>query len=255
MTSVIDQVRVPRGASFVVHRAEDRGPTRFGWLDSRHSFSFGRFHNPEMMGFRALRVINDDRIAAGGGFPEHPHDNMEIVSYVVHGALAHKDSLGNGSTIHPGDIQWMSAGTGIRHSEFNPSETDPGRFLQIWIIPDERGLTPDYAERATGVHDHPGALRTIVSPEGGEHAVRIRADVSIDAGVFREGQSATRAFGAARFGWIQVVRGGFELTVAGPEGDGKSVSIGEGDGVELTAGTTITLVAKGDAEVLVFDLA
>lgn len=235
---------------FTVHNAADRGPTNLGWLDSKHSFSFGRYYNPSMMGFRSLRVINDDRVAPGGGFAEHGHDNMEIVSYVVQGGLAHKDSLGNGSTIRPGDIQRMTAGTGIRHSEYNPSDAEPARFLQIWIIPGSEGLAPDYEEKATGVHDAPGALRTIVSPDGSEHGVRINQDVSIDAGVFEPGQSATKSFGESRFGWIQVVKGDLAVTI-----DGETVNIAEGDGVELAQGTKIELSATSHAEVLVFDLA
>ena len=239
---------------FRLHPAAERGPTNLRWLDSRHTFSFGRFHDPSKMGFRALRVINDDRIAPGGGFAEHPHDNMEIVSYVVEGALAHKDSLGNGSTIRPGDIQRMTAGTGIRHSEFNPSDAERGRFLQIWIIPDREGLAPDYEEKATGVHEKTGSLRTIVSPEGGEHAVRINADVSIDAGVFEAGQGATKSFGPSRYGWIQVVRGDLALTITS-EKHRDELTIGEGDDVELAPGATIHLEATRRAEVLVFDLA
>ncbi len=249
-TSTTDTSTTTSTPRFTLHRAADRGPTTLGWLDSRHSFSFGRYYNPNMMGFRSLRVINDDRIAPGGGFAEHPHDNMEIVSYVVQGGLAHKDSLGNGSTIRPGDIQRMTAGTGIRHSEFNPSETEPGRFLQIWILPSAEGLTPDYEEKSTGVHDRPGRLTTIVSPAGSEHGVKINQDVSIDAGVFEAGQSAVRPFASDRFGWIQVVRGDLELTV-----DRESVTIGEGDGVELSRGASIEIRATSEAEVLIFDLA
>ena len=237
-------------ARYTRHPAAERGPSNFGWLDSRHTFSFGRYYNPNMMGFRSLRVINDDRVAAGGGFAEHPHDNMELVSYVVQGGLAHKDSLGNGSTIRPGDIQRMTAGTGIRHSEYNPSETEPARFLQIWIRPETEGLAPDYEEKATGVLEHPGELRTIVSPAGGEHAVRINQDVTIDAGVFEPRQSASRAFDEDRHGWVQVVRGDLMLTV-----DGEQLTIGEGDGVELAPGVSIGLEATSNAEVLVFDLA
>lgn len=241
-----------RKPPFTVHPAAQRGPTNLGWLDSRHSFSFGRYHNPAMMGFRSLRVINDDRVSPGAGFGEHGHDNMEIVSYVVSGGLAHKDSLGNGSTIKPGDIQRMTAGTGIRHSEFNPSETDAARFLQIWIIPEREGIEPGYEEKATGVHSRPGELLTIVSPEGSAEGVRIHQDVSIHAAVLHAGQSVSKTFGADRFGWIQVVRGDLSLTV-----DGQAVAIGEGDGVELGAGATISLQHSGDAEaeVLVFDLA
>lgn len=235
---------------FTLHPSAERGPTNLGWLDSKHSFSFGRFYDPSKMGFRALRVINDDRVAPGGGFAEHGHDNMEIVSYVVRGGLAHKDSLGNGSTIRPGDIQRMTAGTGIRHSEYNPSDTEPARFLQIWILPEREGLAPDYEEKATGVHDRPGTLSTIVSPEGSEHGVRINQDVSIDAGVFEPGQSASKSFGDSRFGWVQVVRGDLDLTV-----DGETITIGEGDGVELAPGASIELSATSPSEVLIFDLA
>jgi redox-sensitive bicupin YhaK (pirin superfamily) len=252
MTASTDPITTPNtgSAGFRLHPAAERGPTRLGWLDSRHSFSFGRYYDPRKMGFRSLRVINDDRIGPGGGFGEHPHDNMEIVSYVVHGGLAHKDSLGNGSTIRPGDIQRMTAGTGIRHSEFNPSETEAGRFLQIWILPEREGIEPSYEEKATGVHDHPGSLRTIVSPDGGPHAVRIHQDVTINAGVFAPGQGDSRRFAPDRFGWIQVVRGDFDLTV-----NGRAIRVGEGDGVELDPGAEIAFTAVNEAELLVFDLA
>lgn len=220
------------------------------------------------MGYRSLRVINDDRIAPGGGFGEHPHDNMEIISYLVSGGLAHRDSLGNGATIRPGQIQRMSAGTGVRHAEFNPSETEPTRLLQIWITPDRQGVEPSYEDVSTGVHDRPGELVTIVAPvetsgggagpESGSGAgspvVRIHQDATLQAAVLRPGQSVSRAFGDARYGWIQVVRGDLTLTV-----DGETVAIGEGDGVELAPGASISLAGTDDgafeSEVLVFDLA
>lgn len=240
---------------YTLHPAQDRGRTEMGWLDARHSFSFGRYVDRARMGFRSLRVINDDRIAPGGGFGEHPHDNMEIISYIVAGGLAHKDSLGNGATIRPGQIQRMSAGTGVRHAEFNPSDTETARLLQIWIIPDRQGVEPSYEDVSTGVHDRPGELVTIVAPvdapsDDNPGAVRIHQDAFIQAVVLLPGQSVARQFGDARFGWVQVVRGDLSITV-----DGEMFTIGEGDAVELDPGASITLTGVYEAELLVFDLA
>lgn len=159
----------------IIHRANERGHTAIGWLDSRHSFSFGSFHDPQRMGFGALRVLNDDRIDGGSGFPPHPHRDMEIVSVVLRGGLAHRDSAGHSGTIHRGEVQFMSAGTGVVHSEFNASETEPGEFLQIWIKPRERGLAPVYAQKSTGWHEAPtGQWTQIAAEDGAQGALDIR---------------------------------------------------------------------------------
>jgi len=164
-----------------VRKAEGRGRSNFGWLDSRHSFSFGHYYDPNHMGLGPLRVINDDRVAPGGGFPAHPHGNMEIISYVLEGALAHKDSLGTGSVIRPGDVQRMSAGTGIRHSEFNASTTEPVHFLQIWIIPEKSGLAPSYEQKSYPPVEKQGKLRLLASRDGRDGSVTIHRDVDLYA--------------------------------------------------------------------------
>ena len=170
--------------------AAQRGRTNIGWLDSRHTFSFGEWYDPGQMGFRALRVINDDRVAPGGGFPTHGHADMEIVSYVLEGALAHKDSIGTGSVIRPGDVQRMSAGTGVRHSEFNESGAEPVHFLQIWIIPDRRGHKPGYEQKTFPEAERRGKLRLVASSDGRDGSVSLHQDVALWTGVLEEGQKA-----------------------------------------------------------------
>lgn len=167
--------------TLTLRKADDRGRANFGWLDSRCTFSFGHYHDPKHMGFGPLRVINDDRVAPGGGFPAHPHSDTEIISYVLEGALEHKDSLGTGSVIRPGDVQCMSAGTGIRHSEFNASTTEPVHFLQIWIVPERRGLLPSYEQKTYGVEEKRGRLRLVGSHDGRDGSVTIHSDVDLYA--------------------------------------------------------------------------
>lgn len=230
-----------------VRKSDERGHADFGWLDSRHSFSFGQYHDPKFMGFGPLRVINDDRVAGGGGFPDHPHDNMEIISYVLEGGLAHRDSLGSTSVIRPGDVQRMSAGTGIRHSEFNASATDPVHFLQIWILPEARGLAPSYEEKHFEVVDKTGRLCLIAARGGREGAVHINQDVDLYAAVLKAGDEARHSFRAGRLGWLQVARG--TLAVNG-------LALGEGDGLAISDEAAITLAGSGEgAEVLLFDMA
>jgi redox-sensitive bicupin YhaK (pirin superfamily) len=225
--------------------ASARGRTNIGWLDSRHTFSFGEWYDPAHMGFRALRVINDDRVAPGGGFPTHGHADMEIVSYVLEGALEHKDSIGTGSVIRPGDVQRMSAGTGVRHSEFNASRTEPVHFLQIWILPDRRGHAPGYEQKAFSQADRQGRLRLVGSPDGREGSVTLHQDVALYAGLLDEGQKATLELSPGRHAWVHVARGA--ATVNGKR-------LGEGDGAALSDETTLAIEGHG-AEVLVFDLA
>jgi redox-sensitive bicupin YhaK (pirin superfamily) len=225
--------------------AKERGRTRIDWLDSRHTFSFGEWYDPGHMGFRALRVINDDRVAPGGGFPTHGHADMEILSYVLEGGLAHKDSMGTGSVIRPGDVQRMSAGTGVRHSEFNESSSSPVHFLQIWIIPDRRGHAPGYEQKSFPEGERHGKLRIVASPDGRDGSVSLHQDVALWAGVLDEGQKAELPLGAGRHAWIHVARGA--ATVNGKR-------LGEGDGAGLSDERLVTIEGHG-GEVLVFDLA
>lgn len=227
-----------------VRKAAERGRADFGWLDSRHTFSFGEYYDPNFMGFGPLRVINDDRVAPGAGFGAHGHRDMEIVSYVLDGALAHKDSLGSGSTIRPGDVQRMSAGTGIRHSEFNASETEPVRFLQIWLLPDRNGMAPSYEEKA--FPDRAGKLRLVASRDAREGSVTINTDADLYATILAKGEEAKHAFAPGRIGWVQVARGALDVN---------GVSLEEGDGLAIAEEAAITLVAREDgAEAIVFDM-
>ena len=226
--------------------AAERGRSDFGWLDSRHSFSFGGYHDPAHMGFRALRVINDDRVAGGGGFGRHPHRDMEIFSYVLEGALAHEDSLGTGSTIRPGDVQKMSAGAGILHSEFNPSPTEPVRFLQVWIHPDERGLAPSYEQKRFDPTAQRGRLVLIGSADARLGSILFRQDVDVYAAVLDPGVRVEHRTRPGRGVWIQVARGG--LTVNG-------APLAEGDGAAAEGEDVLTLAGASETEFLLIDLA
>jgi redox-sensitive bicupin YhaK (pirin superfamily) len=232
--------------NLTLRRAADRGTTRLDWLDSRHSFSFGHSIDPDWPGFGVLRVINDDRVAGGGGFATHRHDNMEIISYVVSGALTHKDSTGTESTIRAGDMQRMTAGSGIRHSEFNPSDTEPTRFLQIWIEPAQAGLTPGYEERTDIYAGRSGELVPLVTPDGRDGSMLVHQDASILGAKLSTGQTVTHTPGTGRRLWVQIVRG--DLTVNG-------LPVVEGDGVATEPGSGVEIAASSDSELLVFDLA
>jgi len=223
--------------------AADRGHADHGWLDTRHTFSFADYHDPAHMGFGHLRVINDDRVAAGMGFGTHPHRDMEIVTYVLSGAVAHKDSMGNGSVIRPGEVQLMSAGTGVFHSEFNPSREEPLHLLQIWIVPSERGGAPGYAQRA--FPRDPG-LRLVVSEDGRDGSLRIKQDARIYRGIAPAGQALEHRPRPGRRTWIQVATGDVEV-------GGRTLSAGDGLATDETE--PLTLTATSDAELLVFDLA
>src|SRR5258708_580866 len=225
--------------------AADRGRTRIDWLDSRHTFSFGEWHDGAHMGFRALRVINDDRVAAGAGFPTHGPAHMEILSYVLEGALEHRDRLGTGSVIRPGDVQRMSAGTGVRHSEQNASRTEPVHFLQIWILPDRRGHAPGYEQKTVPETERRGRLRLIASGDGRDGSVTLHQDVAMWTGVLAEGERAELALAPGRHAWVHVARGA--ATVNGQ-------ALGEGDGAALSDERAVTIDGRG-GEVLVFDLA
>jgi quercetin 2,3-dioxygenase len=229
-----------------LRRAEERGKANFGWLDSRHSFSFGHYHDPRHMGFGPLRVINEDRVAPGGGFPTHPHSDMEIISYVLEGGLEHKDSLGTGSVIRPGDVQRMSAGSGIRHSEFNASEKEPVHFLQIWIIPEKRGIAPSYEQKSFSEQEKRGKLRLVGSRDGREGSVTIHQDVNLYAALLDEGDAVSHTIRAGRAGWVQVARG--SVTV-----NGEALRAGDGLAVEEPGALKIIGASK-DADVLLFDM-
>ena len=225
--------------------AASRGRTRISWLDSAHTFSFGHYHDPRRMGFRVLRVVNDDVVAPGGGFATHGHRDMEILSYVVDGALEHKDSLGTGSRIVPGDLQRMSAGTGIQPSEFNGSRTAPVRFLQIWIPPSRRGLTPSYDQRHFPEAERRGRLRLVASPDGAEGSLTIHQDARVYAALLDGEERAELALAPGRHAWVQVVRG--SLVANG-------LALGEGDGLALSEEAVLSLTGARGAELLVFDL-
>ncbi len=229
-----------------VRPAAERGATQIDWLDSKHSFSFAEYHDPGHMGFRALRVINDDRIAAGAGFPTHGHRDMEILTFVLDGALEHRDSLGTGSVIRPGDVQIMSAGTGIRHSEFNPSESDPLRLLQIWMLPERSGLKPRYDQKTFAPAERDGRLRLVGSRDGRDGGVTIYQDIDLYAANLGPGQAVTHDLRPGRHAWIQVARG--KATV-----NGKPVA--EGDGVAISDELRIDIAGVDGAELLLFDLA
>ncbi|HET6470830.1 MAG TPA: pirin family protein [Pseudomonadales bacterium] len=230
-----------------VRKAKDRGAANFGWLDSRHTFSFGSYYDPRFMGFGTLRVINEDRVAPAKGFDTHGHRDMEIVSYVLDGALEHKDSIGTGSVIRPGDVQRMSAGTGIRHSEFNHSRAEPVHFLQIWIEPERDGITPSYEQKTFTADDKRGRLRLVGSRDGRDGSVTIHQDVDLFASVLGRGQSVTHALGAGRKGWLQVARG----TVTVGE---QTLAVGDGVAFDAVQTIAITGAGDGDAEVLLFDM-
>jgi quercetin 2,3-dioxygenase len=231
----------------VVRHAAERGTANFGWLDSRHTFSFGHYYDADHMGFGALRVINEDRVQPGRGFDTHGHQDMEIISYVLEGALEHKDSIGTGSVIRPGDVQVMSAGTGIRHSEFNHSKHEPVHFLQIWVLPDRKGLAPRYDQKSFPNSEKRDRLRLVGSPDGRDRSIVIHQDTDIYDALLSRGHAVTHALKAGRKGWIQVVGGAVEV-------NGKAASAGDGVAVEDEAVLSITARAD-DSEVLVFDLA
>ncbi|HEU4427425.1 MAG TPA: pirin family protein [Myxococcota bacterium] len=228
-----------------IRRAEERGHTRTSWLDSRHTFAFGSYVDPAHLGFRSLRVINEDRVAPGQGFATHGHRDMEIVTYVLSGVLAHRDSLGTGSEIRPGEVQRMSAGTGITHSEFNVSGSESVHFLQIWILPEEAGLTPSYEQRAFPESERRGTLRLVASREGREGSLRVHQDASVFATSLSAGEKLTHALAPGRHAWVQVARGGILLN---------GETLAAGDGAALSETREIELRAREASELLVFDL-
>lgn len=225
--------------------AAERGHADHGWLDSHHTFSFADYHDPAHMGFRVLRVINDDRVAPGKGFGTHGHRDMEIVSYVLEGALGHKDSMGTGSTIRPGDVQRMTAGTGVTHSEMNASPSDPVHFLQIWILPERRDLTPGYEQKTFPEADKRGKLRLVASRDGRDGSVTVHQDVALWAGLFDAGERATFALATGRHAWVHVARGAVLLN---------GLAMREGDGAKVEGESALEIAGVAGGEVLVFDL-
>ncbi len=227
--------------------AQERGSAYFGWLDSRHTFSFGEYYDPNHMGFADLRVINEDKVAPGQGFTTHGHRDMEIVSYVLEGALEHKDSLGNGSVIRPGDVQRMSAGTGIMHSEFNASKTESVHFLQIWILPEQKGIEPGYEQKNFTDAEKRGKLRLVGSRDGRDGSITIHQDVNLYAALLSEGDEVSQALASGRVAWLQVARGAVQL-------NGQTLTAGDGAAISNESNITLRGMAE-DAEVLLFDMA
>ncbi|MEJ7601630.1 MAG: pirin family protein [Kofleriaceae bacterium] len=228
-----------------VRPSNDRGHADHGWLDSHHTFSFADYYDPRFMGFRALRVINEDRVAPGGGFPTHGHADMEILTYVLDGKLSHEDSMGNGSTIQPGDVQLMSAGTGVRHSEMNASRSQPVHFLQIWIIPDRKGHAPGYEQKAFTREERTNRLRVVASPDGRDGSITVHQDAVLAAALLDAGQRVTHALAANRYAWVQVARGTVEVN---------GQKLGAGDGVAVDGAGELAILGIEASEVLVFDL-
>jgi redox-sensitive bicupin YhaK (pirin superfamily) len=229
-----------------IRSSEERGGADHGWLKSHHTFSFSDYWDPKWMGFRSLRVINEDWVAPNTGFPTHPHRDMEIITYVLEGKLEHKDSLGTGSVILPGDGQRMTAGSGIRHSEFNPSKTDAVHLLQIWIEPEKAALAPSYEQKAFPEAEKRGRLRLIASRNAGDGSVKINQDAKLYVSLLKPGEEVAHEFGAGRHGWLQVARGGVVM-------NGKKLT--QGDGAAISDEKKVNISGTEDAEVLLFDLA
>jgi len=229
-----------------IRKSNERGHADHGWLNTRFTFSFADYYDPKHEQFRTLRVMNDDRVAGGGGFPMHPHRDMEIVTYVLEGALEHRDSMGNGSVIKPGDIQYMSAGTGVTHSEFNASKTEPVHLYQIWMFPEKRGLKPAYDQKNFSEAEKRAKLRLIASPDGRDGSVKIRQDNELYATVLRKNESVKHELKPERHAYVQVARGSVTI-------NGKSLA--EGDGAAISAEKSVELTGVDNAEVLLFDLA
>jgi len=227
-------------------RSAERGGGNHGWLDTKHTFSFSDYWDPKWMGFRSLRVINEDHVAPNTGFPTHPHRDMEIITYVLAGKLEHKDSLGTGSVILPGDGQRMTAGSGIRHSEFNPSTSEPVHLLQIWILPEKVALPPSYEQKSFAEAEKRGKLRLIASRDAQDGSVKIHQDAKLYVSLLKSGEEVTHVLSPGRFAWLQMARGAVEL-------NGKTLN--QGDGAGISNETKLTIKGKEDAEVLLFDLA
>jgi quercetin 2,3-dioxygenase len=227
-----------------IRKAAERGHTQIGWLDSRHSFSFGDYYDPKQMGFSVLRVINDDVVAPARGFGTHPHRDMEILTYVTQGAVEHRDSIGTHGVIPAGEVQIMSAGTGIQHSEMNPSPSEPLRLLQIWMLPDAPGIKPRYEQRQLPRPDHEG-FALVASPDGRDGSLTIHQDVAIDAAFLPRDAAVSRALPPSRKAYVQMVRGAVTLN---------GIPLGPGDGAQIADESQLAFSATDDAELLLFDL-
>jgi len=229
----------------IVRPARERGHAEHGWLDTRHTFSFADYYDPAHLGFRTLRVINEDRVQPAQGFPTHPHRDMEILTYVLEGALEHRDSLGNGSVIRSGDVQRMSAGTGVLHSEFNAARDAAVHFLQIWIIPEKRGLAPGYEQKTFDPSERQDRLRLVASRQGSDNSVTVHQDVRLYAGLLAAGASVVLSLAPHRHAWVQVARGRVRLN---------GIDLEAGDGAAVSDETSLTVEGRDPAEILLFDL-
>jgi quercetin 2,3-dioxygenase len=229
-----------------LRKSDERGHFNHGWLDTHFTFSFADYFDPKHVQFRTLRVMNDDRVAPGAGFPEHPHRDMEIVTYVLEGALEHRDSMGTGAVVKAGDVQYMSAGSGVTHSEFNPSKTEPLHLLQIWMIPEAKGLKPVYDQKTFSEKDKRGKLRLVVSPDGRDGSIKIRQDNELYATILGKGETVKHTLKPERHAYVQVARGSVKL-------NGKELA--EGDGAAISDEKALELTGVQDGEVLLFDLA
>jgi len=229
-----------------IRPSNERGHLNYGWLDTYHTFSFSEYHDPDWMAFRTLRVINEDCVQPGEGFGTHAHRDMEIITYVLQGALEHKDSMGNGSIIRPGDVQRMSAGTGVTHSEFNPSKSELVHLLQIWIFPEKKGLKPEYEQKRFEESQKKGRLCLIASRDGREGSVTIHQDASLYAAVLKNGQKLEHSIDKNRHAWIQVARGSISLN---------GQLLNQGDGAAVSEEKRLEMIGKDDADLLLFDLA
>ena len=229
-----------------IRKAEERGHLDYGWLDTYHTFSFDQYYDPAHMHFRTLRVINEDRVAPAKGFPTHSHRDMEIITYILSGALEHRDSMGNGSVIRPGDVQRMTAGSGVSHSEFNPLRDEACHLLQIWILPNARNLSPSYEQTSFSDEERRGRLKLIASPDGADGSVTINQDARVYASILEAKDSISQRFDAERYGWLQLARG--SVTVNG-------IELNQGDGAATAKEQSIEIAARDQAEFLLFDLA
>ena len=229
-----------------LRESTERGHANHGWLDSYFTFSFANYYDPRHMEFRSLRVLNEDRVDPGAGFPTHPHNDMEILTYVIEGSLEHRDTMGNGSLVRAGEFQRMTAGTGVRHSEFNPSKTEPLHLLQIWILPAEMGLTPGYEQKEFPRNDRLNALRVVASPSGRDASLILHQDAEVLTAVLEAGKSVEHRLDKGRHGWVQVISGSVEINGQPSQG---------GDGISLSREERIVVKANEEADVLLFDLA